>query len=101
MQTLNLIKDNTFYFFSIIICIYFILYNFGGHRHTCVWEKASGTNTKGNKHKISETLVTDGVTLSLLLLMNIILTTNNLFPQLECFFLLFYSFKYTAKIIVI
>ena len=97
MQTLSLINDNTFYLFSIAICIYFILYNFGGPRHTRVWQKAFGTYTKGNKHTISESLATGRVTFFCYYLMNIILTTNNIFPQLECFLLLPYSFKYTTK----
>ena len=63
MQTLNLINENTFYLFSIIICIYFVLYNFGGPRHTFVRGKASDTNTKENKHTISESLTTGRVNL--------------------------------------
>jgi len=101
MQTLNLIKDNIFYFFSIIICIYSINYNFGGPRHTCVWKKASGTNTKRNKRNISEIIFRGRVILLELLLVNINLTTYNLFPQLEYFVLLFHSFKYSVKIKVI
>jgi hypothetical protein len=67
MHTLIFIKDNSFYIFSLAIFIYFILYNFGGLRNKCAWEKAFGTNTKGNKHTISESLAKGRVTLLLLL----------------------------------
>jgi hypothetical protein len=67
MENLIFIKDNTFYLFFLAICIYFILYNFVCPRNTCVWEKTFGTNTKGNKHTISESLTKDRVTLLLLL----------------------------------